>query len=619
VGGLLFYAGLAYLIEGLWDCRLLMTHWEYACTVLISGVSVAFGMLEGVGIGIVISSVLFIATYSNQPFVRSGFDVSSENLVTNTTVRLQEDDAKILALQSWVSVVVLRGYLFFGSVENVSLEVRKRLLLGDTRCIIFDFRRLWGIESSALNNFKRMIALANKKNITVVFTSLPKINRDRSHSKWSCFAPFVQRLGCVQKKAADSSQAVSPLLGIAEQFARAGLLVHVQQFESLRQGKEWCVETFILKPAPEHAKPHQQPAGYTSRQGTPTEKLQWLLDSLCHSEDDRLQVAALSSWLILQPRISLNPGDKISQTKLNLKAAQVNRDSVPAYLSTSPKTLGSSSAVADLSTFCLSSEEVYKSPEAAPMLVEKLPLGIDGFNADRCVDLSPERKETAQPAAAGLQLSENQCQTSVISVVDAKQQDEFRRSCSTDREEFEVLGCIPLRSKLCFLHKGVVEVSVTTTPSKKSTTKLPVSLLRQRVLGTDRSVSSRVRTSVPTDRETTPYSPRAKHPSLDDDDEFNEIRLPFALLGKGSFFMLLDDSTQGQSLLEGKETYLVADKETHLTCVDSDAVTKLAMEDSAAHSLLQRLLWNCYMSTQGSLVEKVSKFIALSFQEDDSA
>jgi MFS superfamily sulfate permease-like transporter len=70
VGGLLFYAGIGYLLDGVLDGIQFYTKPEYLVIWIIAITSIFFGSFAAIGIGIVLASLLFIARYSHSPFVR---------------------------------------------------------------------------------------------------------------------------------------------------------------------------------------------------------------------------------------------------------------------------------------------------------------------------------------------------------------------------------------------------------------------------------------------------------------------------------------------------------------------------------------------------------------------
>src|SRR5262249_26830846 len=100
----------------------------------------------------------------------------------------------------WVYVLELQGYLFFGTANHLLEQVRQRLSEKDAsvpRYIILDFRRVLGIDISAVMSFQKMRQLAANTESTLVFTSLSgriqtQLEREFSTAqhagKWQVFA-----------------------------------------------------------------------------------------------------------------------------------------------------------------------------------------------------------------------------------------------------------------------------------------------------------------------------------------------------------------------------------------------------------------------------------------------
>src|SRR5262245_41794858 len=64
LGGLLFFLGVSFLLETVYDSWFRLPRGEYALVIAILVVVVTVGFLEGVGVGIVVSSVLFAVNYA---------------------------------------------------------------------------------------------------------------------------------------------------------------------------------------------------------------------------------------------------------------------------------------------------------------------------------------------------------------------------------------------------------------------------------------------------------------------------------------------------------------------------------------------------------------------------
>ena len=185
--------------------------------ILILVVVVTVGFLEGVGAGIVVSSVLFAVNYARIDVVKhaiSGADLRSK------AGRSTGDEAYLRRVGGHIYVMQLQGYVFFGTAYQLLLRVKDRLVSQrpvPVYFVVLDFRNVHGLDSSAVVSFSRMRKLAEANGAVLVFTELPGSVRRQ-----------LVRGGCVEPD--------EPTEG-ARRSARV--------FSDLDHGLEWC-ETQLL-------------------------------------------------------------------------------------------------------------------------------------------------------------------------------------------------------------------------------------------------------------------------------------------------------------------------------------------------------------------------------------
>ena len=169
VGGILFFAGVGMLDEGLVRSRKRLPWSEYGIILLIAGVIVVFGLFEGVGAGLVATLLFFVVRLSRVDPIESSFTANEHR---STRVRsvpdrviLREEGQRVLAYQ-------LRGYVFFGSVYPLADQLKKTLV-GDPRpaCLMLDFANVSGFDFSAVNVFTRFLRAANAAGVQVVLSA----------------------------------------------------------------------------------------------------------------------------------------------------------------------------------------------------------------------------------------------------------------------------------------------------------------------------------------------------------------------------------------------------------------------------------------------------------------
>ena len=169
VGGILFFAGLGMLDQGLVRSRKRLPWTEYGVIVLIAGVTVVFGLFEGVGAGMLVTLVFFAVRLSRVDPVGSSFTVRERR---STKARSVPD--RVILEQEGERVLVwrLRGYIFFGSVYPLADQL-KESLSGDPRpaCVMLDFTNVSGFDFSAVNVLARFLQSTHAAGVKLVLSA----------------------------------------------------------------------------------------------------------------------------------------------------------------------------------------------------------------------------------------------------------------------------------------------------------------------------------------------------------------------------------------------------------------------------------------------------------------
>ncbi len=170
IGGILFLAGLGMLDDGLVRSRTRLPWSEYGTIVLIFVVIIAFGLLEGVGIGILATLVFFAVRLSRVDPIESRFTARERR--SNKT-RSVPERAILLKDGEQVRVYRLHGYIFFGSVCPLVDHLRHSMS-GASRpaCLMLDFAGVSGFDFSAVNVLGRFLQTANAAGVQVVLSAV---------------------------------------------------------------------------------------------------------------------------------------------------------------------------------------------------------------------------------------------------------------------------------------------------------------------------------------------------------------------------------------------------------------------------------------------------------------
>ena len=172
LGGLLMFLGLDFLHEWVYKAWFKISKADYAIVASILLVIGTVGFLEGVAVGVVATVIVFVMNYSRVNVVRNVFSGaeyhSNFDRPSHHRRVLREKGEQIYILK-------LQGFIFFGTANNVLIQVRQRAKnaeLPALRFIILDFQNVTGIDSSAVYSFVRMRQFAEAGHITLIFTQL---------------------------------------------------------------------------------------------------------------------------------------------------------------------------------------------------------------------------------------------------------------------------------------------------------------------------------------------------------------------------------------------------------------------------------------------------------------
>ncbi len=169
VGSLVFFAGLGMLDQGLVRSWKQLPWTEYGVILLIAGITVVFGLFEGVGAGMLATLVFFAVRLSRVDPVRSRFTVRERQSTKARSIPdrliLQEEGKRVLVWR-------LRGYIFFGSVYPLADQL-KESLRGDPHpaCVILDFTAVSGFDFSAVNVLARFLRSANAADVRIALSA----------------------------------------------------------------------------------------------------------------------------------------------------------------------------------------------------------------------------------------------------------------------------------------------------------------------------------------------------------------------------------------------------------------------------------------------------------------
>lgn len=175
VVGLLLFVGAEFLYEWIWVARRRMARPDYALMLGILVVIAAVGFLAGFAVGLVAAVVLFVVRYSRIDVVKhaltgSEYRSNIERSVDEFEYLRERGDA--------VAILELQGFIFFGTASRILAHVRSRLDVDPgVRFVVCDFRRVTGVDSSAVAIFERIALMAREREASLLITGMSPSQR----------------------------------------------------------------------------------------------------------------------------------------------------------------------------------------------------------------------------------------------------------------------------------------------------------------------------------------------------------------------------------------------------------------------------------------------------------
>jgi SulP family sulfate permease len=171
LGGLLIYLGADQLHKWIVQSRRRLSFTEYLSLLAIIVIIVQWGFIAGILIGVVIGCATFALSASRIDSIKYSFDGSEYR---SSLDRSRDDQAVLSAHGGRIQGLNLQSYLFFGSANRLYQHV-KALLLRHPECqfLVFDFKLVTGIDSSAAYSFAQIKRTAHDRGIKLVLVHLP--------------------------------------------------------------------------------------------------------------------------------------------------------------------------------------------------------------------------------------------------------------------------------------------------------------------------------------------------------------------------------------------------------------------------------------------------------------
>lgn len=145
---------------------------EYLIVLIILGMTIFVGFLEGVVAGISLAVFLFVVRYSRISAIHSRSTLHEQR---SSVERSGEANRVLDRDGSRVVIYHLRGFLFFGTANAILDTVTEyaRLAQGGCEAILLDLRRVTGFDVSALNTFAQIKSLCEANDVALLYSGVP--------------------------------------------------------------------------------------------------------------------------------------------------------------------------------------------------------------------------------------------------------------------------------------------------------------------------------------------------------------------------------------------------------------------------------------------------------------
>jgi sulfate permease, SulP family len=170
LGGLLLYLGGMLIYQWLITSAFRLSIAEYLSLLAIAAIIVEWGFIAGVLSGVVIGCATFALSASRINAIKYSFDGSE---IRSSLDRSPDELAVLAKSGTQIQVMALHSYLFFGSANGLHEHIKTLLAAHlDCRFLVFDFRLVNGVDSSATHSFTQIKRAADEGGARVVLVNL---------------------------------------------------------------------------------------------------------------------------------------------------------------------------------------------------------------------------------------------------------------------------------------------------------------------------------------------------------------------------------------------------------------------------------------------------------------
>jgi SulP family sulfate permease len=170
LGGLLIYLGADQLHKWIVESRRRLSLTEYLSLLAIIVIIVKWGFVSGILIGVVIGCATFALSAARIESIKFSFNGAEYR---SSLDRSRDDQALLTEHGGKIQGLNLQSYLFFGSANRLYQYVKAMLQRHpECRYLVFDFKLVTGIDSSAAYSFAQIKRSADDRDVKLLLVHL---------------------------------------------------------------------------------------------------------------------------------------------------------------------------------------------------------------------------------------------------------------------------------------------------------------------------------------------------------------------------------------------------------------------------------------------------------------
>jgi len=144
----------------------------------IFATAITFGFMIGIGIGMLLTTFLFVMHYSRISAIHATTTLSQHR---SSVERAPDDNEWLESHGEQVVIYRLRGFLFFGTANGIldTIQHQENLEKGSCKAVLLDLGRVTGIDISALMIFGQINKVCERQGALLAYSKVPPDIREK--------------------------------------------------------------------------------------------------------------------------------------------------------------------------------------------------------------------------------------------------------------------------------------------------------------------------------------------------------------------------------------------------------------------------------------------------------